>query len=509
MYYTIKDLKRLINAMSGAEKRYFVVASKAFLTEGQYPNYLKLFDLLKNSRSQTPEPEIKLSDRVQTSAKRQLFENIIKSLRDFHKDRSIDTVIQNLLGEIELLYHLNLPQQSLVPFGKAYRLASDHEKFGLLLQVLEWERRLNIVLPVATRPTMEIQYEEQIVLEKLQQVLDIESIYNRAKELKKYNGYVKGPLKKGLERETVGSLSLPELIDCKSRKAIYYYHFIHALYYWMIFDHQNAYQHSKELLTTDIQLALPSDYIDGILEHVTSCVCIGHFDAALNGLSIAEVYCTEHKLDLSHAFRLKLFYYRACYHIIIYNFTGKKVKLQAAIKEAEAGMVEFGDQLPPEYRLVILGNLMNAYLGLGNLKKVGQTWDLLFHKQHQSTRSDIYDDLYLFRLFLVLQNKTYEVLSSVASSAYRYYKNRKAHFTLEMDIASLFMKKQDFSKQELLREVLEEISGQLQVYLGKLKVTYGFQEHYTFYLIWIKGLLSERPFHQQAAIWYKDFQTKQ
>lgn len=508
MHYKLDDLHQLVKAMSGQEKRYFSLFSETFAHSGETPLYMQLFRSLAKPGTELPDFSKEISEQAFTTTKKRLFRNILKSLGIYHHDKSPDMVIQNLLGEIEILYHLNLPSQGLFPLQKAYQLAIAHEKFGLLLQVLDWERRLNMVLNVPTRPASMIQAEEREVLEQLQQIMELENIYSRAKELKKTNGYVKGNLKRGLKRETIQARSMPQLADCKSHKAIYYYNFIYALYHWMVFDHAQAYNYSKELLDTKIQVVLPNDYIDGILEHVTSCVCLGNFDAALNGLKIAEVYITEQKLNLSHSFRLKIFYYQVSYHMIIYNFTGDNARLQATVREAGLQLKQFGGQLPAEFRLVISGNLMNAYLGLGNYKKVTEIWDSLFQKQYQSTRRDIYDDLYLFRLFNLLQSRTYEVVPSMAASAFKYYKKFKdhdKHFNFEMKISGLLMKEQDYNRSEIKREVLEEIRAVLIGYMAGLKGANGFQEHYTFYLIWVESLLSEQPFSEEAAKWYKMF----
>src|SRR5690606_27772313 len=125
-----------------------------------------------------------------TIAKRRLYANILKSLRTSHDDMSVDVTIQNLLSEVEILYNHSLSEQSLPVLLKAYDLANKHEKFGLLLQVLDWERKLNIVLDNSNRTIAEIAGEEQRVLNKLVQIRQLENIYSHAKNLKKLHGYV-------------------------------------------------------------------------------------------------------------------------------------------------------------------------------------------------------------------------------------------------------------------------------------------------------------------------------
>ncbi|WP_316835018.1 hypothetical protein [Pedobacter nutrimenti] len=511
MYYTIEDLQKLIDSLSGAEKRYFKTSSKAFSAEGEYPKYLQLYDHMASGQTQYREMDLTLRGNVQTTAKRQLFLNILKSLRDFHQKKSPEIIIQNSISEIEILCHLNLPDQSMGILRKALKLADEKEKFGLVLQILEWERRLNLVSSTGGRSNAEVKKEEHLVLSKLTQIKELESIYIQAKELKKQYGYVKGLMKKNLIKETIRAKGMPAKSECLSQKALYYFHFIHALYYWMIFDHSNAFLYSKELLAVENQVVLPSEYIDGILEHVTSCVCLGKFEDALQGLEMASAYAEEHGLNQSNSFKVKFFYYQVSYQIIIFNYTGNRSRLLQTIKDAEMKLTQYGTQLSFESRQVIHANLMNAYLGVGNIKKVDELWNQLFRRKSKSVRRDIYDDLYFFRLFNLLQSKTYVLIPAMASSAYRYYKRIKDHehlFEPELKIATLLQKEHHFDRSEIRMEVFEEIKLILQQYLNGLKGLDNFQEHYTLYFIWIESLISERPFQELAAKWYKQYKIR-
>src|SRR5690606_29436490 len=114
------------------------------------------------------------------------------------------------------------------------------------------------------------------------------------------------------------------------------------LYYWMIFDHKNAYLHSKELLAPGMLAMRPAEYLDGILEHVTSCVCLGYFEEALAGLSLAADFVKQHKFDQSNAFLIRIFYYDISYKLIIYSYMGAVDALKEAIETAELKTAQYG-----------------------------------------------------------------------------------------------------------------------------------------------------------------------
>jgi hypothetical protein len=166
MNYKLKDLQKLVQAMSGAEKRHFTLLSSAFFA----------------SKKDISEIALKEYTGVDTSIKNQLFKNVRKSLRTFHQEQSVEIRIHNYLSDIEILYDLNLPNQSLYLLKKAYKDAVAYEKFRLLLLILEWERKLNIVLDKPVKSIKAIAEEEQEVLRKLMQIVQLENIYSKAQE---------------------------------------------------------------------------------------------------------------------------------------------------------------------------------------------------------------------------------------------------------------------------------------------------------------------------------------
>jgi pentatricopeptide repeat protein len=398
--------------------------------------------------------------------------------------------------------------------SKTYELAWTHEKFGLMLQILEWEKRLNMVMDEPSRLTELIVEEEKKVLKMYAQVMEMESIFSKAKEFKRQYGFVKGKLKTKLEREIVNAPNLPKIEECLSEKAVYYFNFIHALYFWMILSHRLAFQYSRQLLASKVRVVLPGDYVDGIFEHITSSVCMARFEDALKGIELGVTYVEEQKLNQSHAFMLRMFAYQRTYQLIIYNYMGDREKLCGVIRETEAKLKLYENMLSFETKQVILGNLMNAYMGTGDLEKADEIWNSMLNKQGRSIRRDIYADLHLFRLFSLVQAKSYVLLQPAAASALRYFKKEedsKKTFEVEAPIATLLSKELDYANKDILKTIMEKIMNIVQEYISGLRNIINFQEHYTRYIIWGEAILNGEPYCQAASRWYhvneKNFKT--
>lgn len=503
MYKKKDDVNELVLSLSNGEQRHFHHLYNTENSVDKPSNFWLLYEAIKAGKSQLP--NIKLEARSITSGKRLLYDNLLKSLRSLHENASVDISIQNLLTNVELLYNHSLAEQARLMLHKAYTLAVKHEKFGLHIQALDWEKRLNIVITQNTRSIDVLMEEERAVIEKMLQMKNLESIYSHILTLKRQYGYARGAVKDILDRETIQSSLMPNLDACLSKKAVYYYNLILAVYYWMTFEHEPAFQHSKQLTRTNECNVLPNDYIGGLLQHITSSVCVIRFDEAIATIHQSEAYINENKLNQSLPFTHLMLTYHSIYKMIVYNYMGETSRLQSIVTETERLLQVYQQSLPFTNRQVILANLMNSYLGLNAMDKCENAWDQLFNKQSKTIRLDIYGDLYLFRLFLLLQDKKFSLLHSAAQSAFKFFKKHfdESHqFELELSLANKLKKDLNLEKLKVFNSTLLELKTMLLQYIAQLAAPFGFQEHYTRYVIWADALIENRSYAVIAQRWY-------
>lgn len=504
MYRKRDDLETLIKSLSNGEKRFLHNTFKGLSASENKPMYLELFEALKASKSDQPNDNHTFSGKVLTTKKRFLYKAIFKHLRQLHDELSVNTIIQNRLTDIEIMYNHSLPDQALILLSKTYNLAVDNEKFGLLLQILDWEKRLNIALEIPTRSVEEIQREEKAVMQRLTQVNNLVSQYSHVMQLKKQYGYVKGTAKGLLEKDILQSPNFVSQSDCLSQKARYYRNLILSVYYWMIYDHQSSFETSAELLTDPTSNILINDYVSGLLQHITSCVCLTRFDEALNGIMFSQMYIEMNYLNESNPFRHLYFAYSTSYRLIIYGYKGERSKTKTTLKYAELKLSE-NIPLPLETRHVLLGNMMNAYISIDDLAKAENIWKELFAIPATKIRKDIFADLFLVRIFFFMQTKEYDLIPPVADAALRYYrgaKDSRLQFDVEMPIALLFSKAHNFEDRRELQKVFTQCRKIISDFIEKLAMPVPFQEHYSRYLIWIDAIEKEMPFYEAAKEWY-------
>lgn len=137
IYYRIM-LKDLISSLNPVEKRYF----KAGL--GSDTQLLEVFDTIeKIGSTKNCELAIDLGDKhyfkLISVLKNQLYESILKSLRDFHRNNHIDFQFRNELTNIEILIHKKLLNSAHKKLKKLKTKLLQHERFTYLLEVLNIE----------------------------------------------------------------------------------------------------------------------------------------------------------------------------------------------------------------------------------------------------------------------------------------------------------------------------------------------------------------------------------
>lgn len=506
-YLKKDDLKILIESLSLAEKRHFYQYIKS-QNHQDSPYYLELFTALSGHESQLTQLPEMASKKAFSNAKIRLYQHLMQSLRIYHQNSSAELTIQHMICDIEILYDRGLPDQSLILLRKAQKAAAEQENFGLLLQLLTWERKINIISDSPTRNKLDIATEERKIFANFEEVNTLESIFSKVIDLKKRYGYVKGAALKSLDQLVLKNPKLLAAPEIQSRRGTYYFNFIHSLYHWLTLDHKQAYQYSKKLLAPELQLISPNEYLEGILQHVTSCMGLGYFEETLEGLMLADAFIAQKRFQHSTVLPLRVFYFRICYRLIVYMYKGALKELQDTIEDAHRQILQFNAQLSIEMKLVIYGNLRNACIATGDHEQAEKLLDMLLYKESKYVRKDVYNDLFLSRIFSHLASEDYALVPSMAAAACRQYKqieNKRNKYDTGLQMATLLMKNADYSNSVVRKKILTDIKAILHEAIIDHAGLNKFHEMYTFYYIWTDSILEDQPFHITAANWYAHY----
>lgn len=190
------ELYDLIHSMTKSEKRYFKLF--ASLQSGD-KNYLKIFDTLE-SQKVFNEEELKEKFKNETfikhlpSEKNHLYNNILKSLRNFHSDKSASNQLQEQLRNIEILFKKALYKQCDKLIKKAKKLAYKYEKYYYLLDIIDWEKLLleeKYQQGIFDRQMKELVDEEAECVEKLNNLAEYHMLYSKILYVYRRQGFIR------------------------------------------------------------------------------------------------------------------------------------------------------------------------------------------------------------------------------------------------------------------------------------------------------------------------------
>ncbi len=145
-------LFKLIESLSPSEVAYFKKYSRIHSQEKK-PNYVRIFEALEKQDSYDEQAILQefkgeaFTNNFAT-AKGDLKEKILESLREYHSNKSIDARLKKMLDYLPILFEKKLFTEMQKRLRTARKLAEKHEKHLALLDIINWERRTLFVLPI-------------------------------------------------------------------------------------------------------------------------------------------------------------------------------------------------------------------------------------------------------------------------------------------------------------------------------------------------------------------------
>ncbi|MGQ0827659.1 MAG: hypothetical protein ACT4ON_04620 [Bacteroidota bacterium] len=178
------DLFELIKSLNKNEKRFISLFASVQAGEKKY---LKLFNAI-DKQKEYDEGKIRQQFKGEkfinqlTFTKNYLYNFILKSLNIYHSQASVDAQLKELIRNAEILLEKSLLKQCRDVLQRAKQLASYHDKYPLLLEIIKIEKE--VIAKTAVSSTSEndlnsILGEELDSIEKLSNLCNYWNLYSR------------------------------------------------------------------------------------------------------------------------------------------------------------------------------------------------------------------------------------------------------------------------------------------------------------------------------------------
>ena len=428
-------IESLINKLSGAEKRYHVMMSSVFRSQA---NHLSIFKSLESDIS--PLEKNSLSGRKGAIKRRYLKDALLDNLRTFHRKRSIGRIIMNLMQDAELYYEKLLFKECLKTLKKAKKLASRHERFGLHLEIIGWERRLlGSTLEKHNISETEIDEEERVILLKNGIDKRCRKMQARVFEFKKKYGF----LDKTRNNQLKGLV--PDIVNfnkekINSNRALFYYNWTMALYHSMMAEHEKSYYYSRSIDDRFLDVVDPEDLVYGMLEHLTSCIYTHRYKEVLNGISLMERLLALKNFNDIMAIEQRMFYYRANYLLISLAALGRTKELKSHLNDLEEELKNNRERIPNPMMYVLRSTIGQIYFILGKFETAKHFCRETLAYPKNAVRQDVMDNFRILYPCVLLELDEIELLESELNSNIKYFHKQQKNYPFEIKITRSFLK---------------------------------------------------------------------
>lgn len=465
------ELFYLIKSLTKSEKRFFKLSSSIQTGE---KNYSRLFDYI-DSQDAYDEAKLKIHFKDERfikhlpSEKNHLYKLILKSLRQFHSDHSITTILQEELKNIEILYNKTLYKEAKKFLLRAKKNAHEVEAFYLLTDILTWEK-------ILTEESYEsgdfdvdlnkIIEEESEVIEKLRNLAEYHILYSKINALFRSDGFTKNEQ----QRQKVNEIANYHLIKGKntalSVRAASICYYIQGLCAATNRDFETSYKKFKRVcLILDkyprIRGDLSQRYILA-LSHLSHCYMYnGAFSKAkqiIEDISLLKgkegFKSVQLNVLITNVFMTE--------QIKINNLQGKFKDSLKVINQQFEKNKELIERSSKENKIKIYFNIAYTFFAIGEFKEALHFVNIILNDNEQRLRQDLYSFTRLLNILIHFELENNEYVDSLAGSSLRYLNKLQN----EHQIESVFIKqlrkiaKTNDAKKERVKfqKVLDEIN---------------------------------------------------
>lgn len=500
------ELYRLIKSLSKSEKRFFKLMSS--LQQGN-KNYIRLFDAI-DQQKQFNDSEIKeifaneKLSRHLPSEKNHLYKLILRSLRMFHSEQNISSVLADFIQSIEILYNKALYKECGKLIHKAKEIARMHERFYYLFELIKWEKQLLEEEFQAGRfdhDLNDLVAEEQQVIRQLKNLAEYQILYSKINYVFRKGGYVRNDT----ERQMVDEIALHELIKGKntalSRRAAATCYYIKGLCAITRNDVEDSFENFSKVVrifeeNPNLIQDIPKQYIKSLGNLFFYFIKTGDFNRLFE--LIKEMRSLEDKPGFNRMdIKIRIFISTHYFELLAYERMGKFEKASFMIEGIREKLREFGDKATREDHVMFEHLFANVFFGAGRYREALRQLNEVINNQESALRQDIYDFSRLFLLLIHYELNNFDLFGYLCKTAERHFNSRKkiqqSGFAFETAFIRHFKKLSGTSANHKRRQqIFDEMKKDLTSIVDDRNERVALE--YFDYLTWINAKIQERSY---------------
>lgn len=505
------DLFELIKSLSKSEKRFFKLSSS--LQSGD-KNYLKIFDAIDRQK-EYDEDMLKECFEGETfikhfpSEKNHLYKLILKSLRAYHSDNSISSILKQEIKNIEILYKKALYRECNKFLGRAKKLAIEHEKFYYLFEMLSLEKLLLEEAYEAGEFTKDLDAlirEERDVIDKLRNLASYHVLYSKINYVFRSGGYVRSDADRALVEEISHHPLIIGRNTALSYRAATICYYIQGFCATANVDMESAllkFNRVKDILDDNplIRKDLPKRYFRTLSNILTLQINTGRIDEALQMIDTMRTFAKKSHFNTED---IELMVFKSTYlaELRIYEKKGEFEKAIEIVDDIVNGIESSEGKVNKEQELLFMVSIASVYFGAGNYKESLQWLNRVLNDNEPNLRQDIYSYARLFNLVVHYELGNFDLLEYINKSTSRYLTKRQRNHQLEIMILNYMKTLSRMAGKPEQIDVFKEFKKEIEAYKHSStdQVIFDFFN----YPVWLDSKIEGISFREAAKA---DFRT--
>lgn len=492
------DLFQLIKSLDQSERRYFKIFASLHIKESENNKYVRLFDAI-DSQEQYDESEIrkqfkneKLLNQLHV-AKNYLYNNILKSLRLYHSEKSKLNELMDLLRDVQILYDKSLYKQCRKHLDKAKKIAYEYEKYAQILAIIDWEKtlaRTKAYYDFSEDELLNYYNEHNTAMENLSNINEYWKLTMKSFFLKKKQGIIRDKS----ELEKFNLLIKNSLLESESKAKTFlsktFYYNIKGLYYHTNNDYKNLLKYCNkliDLLEANPLLTNQENYIAALNNLLLVQIEMGKFTEAI--ATINKLRAIETK---SVSLQTRIFVTSYDTEINLYLKSGDFEKGIMLVPDIEAGIKNLKEKINKEAVVLFAFNISYLYFGAGDFDNSLKWLNKIINDKELNIREDIQCFARIINILVHYELNNFDLIDYIIKSTKRYLSGKNKLLKFEQTFLSYIKKlinsKNDKDKMYVYEQMLSELSA-----LSKDDSEINLNEYFDF-ISWLESKIKNKKF---------------
>lgn len=439
------QLHSLIHSMTRNEKRYF----KVYANNGENRElaYVEIFDIIMNQKEYDEQKLLKLLRNKQTAKnisvyKNYLYELILRSLAEFHQNKSADFKINSFIQYVRILQAKGQYKQAAKYLKKAENLALKHEKITRILEIKEVEKYMVMDMRLGSlqEGMSRIMSEEQDWVSILLNKSIYMDAYYKSQLLYKQERYVRSADKIEKLESILNSPMFKSIDKARSTYARNVFYDLHAQHQWNISQTKKALEIKQEQLKIWLDnVEMQEDEYKAYISFLSDYLYISYHAGEFGELEkFIEVLKNTETSDPE--MQVKIFVETSVFSLIYHQHWGDYDTCMTLLKEVKKELPDYEEKLNSEQATRIFISSSIIAFGGGDNSQALFWINRILNRNDTLLREDIHCFARIFNLFIHFELDDGRALEYIIQSTYRFLSKRKKLFKLEKAVIR-FLKK--------------------------------------------------------------------